>query len=519
MQSNTPSEPAPLDTFKLELREEIDQRVRDHIDRTKAWLETIVGWSIKIVAIGGALVILALGLLGYRNFSDLGTRLTEITKDVERQAKDAIAAQKPAMDKKIDEASAAATKTLDEKIQHQLDQAVVSVLLAKWQSQKGDRFARLDLDTWETERLVAIVRNDKTKTETLLAALQILARAKPMDTVVLDEEIEKLLVAFIGAEKVERANEPRLRALLRWLVKQNRPTLAPPVRVLLTRASTEETLKMDAVRFLSAVRDDEALQWVEREIGKAKDKLQQEMLVALAKGKPGSPAVTNWITTTIQKPELELEEAYTASRVLLNLAAASKPRRLFERNVENPQDKNNRETAAQKLLVKLAQAHVGLYYGKDGFDKNANGVLMIGLEKNPGNYFFIDEEVLFETEVIITKLLGQTIASRDATLLRELVRVLTVSGRDSGFSDKYAAALSFALEDSASIQLTNKQSILASEIVGDPVLLPGAAEHNPIVKWRDSTGHINTGEFDSLTSIEKCRFRIKELRKLDFDDE
>jgi hypothetical protein len=122
-----------FDALKLELREEIDERVRDHIDRTKAWLEMVVGWSIKIVAVGAALVVLALGLLGYRNFSDIGFRLTEITQDVQRHATEAIAAQKPAMDKKIDEASAAATKTLDEKIQNQLDQAVVSVLLARWQ--------------------------------------------------------------------------------------------------------------------------------------------------------------------------------------------------------------------------------------------------------------------------------------------------------------------------------------------------------------------------------------------------
>jgi hypothetical protein len=332
--------------------------------------------------------------------------------------------------------------------------------------------------------------------------------------------MEKLLKALIGPERVDRANEARLAAVLRWLEKQKRPSLAPVVRVLLTRTDTPESLRISAIRFLSAISDNESLQRMEGQIGTAKGKLQQKLLAAIAKDHPTSPAISNWVQTIVQRSDLNVGDANVIARVFLSLAVGSQRKSIFEPGVEAPQDKDARDAAAKQLLIKLATANAHLSYSKDSFDRNANGQVMISIGESSGAYIQINEDILFRGRDIVVHVMRETLTASNMSLFRNLVRFLAVKESDlEASTDQYAAALAVSLDKDSMAQFTNNQSVSATQIVGDMVVLPGAPEHNPIAKWRDSTGHVNTAEIASITHVEKCDFFVKELKKLDFDEE
>lgn len=511
-----------LESLKHELREEVDSRVREHLERAKAWIDLAIGWSTKIIAVGGALILIALGLLGYRNFADVGTRLDKIMDDAEKNANDALAVQKIEMDKKIQDASVAATKTLNEQIQQQLDQAVVSVLLARWQANKGQRFSMLKLDPWEKERLISIVRNPATKADTLVGSLQIFSKSSrdSSDTLSIDEEVEKLLGSLIGEKHVDRKDQARLVSLLRWLGEENRPSLTPLVRLLIERSDTPENLKPLAIHYLGKMADKESIKLMESEMESANGPLKKALLVALAQSSANSPSVLAWTNQIISKQKLDHVDAATfCDLIVAFIEGPVSSRRSFLSGGTDTQDQDHRFIKSKELLIKLATSGARLFYDTEMFGRKGAGSLMISMGVDSGNFSNVSPKLIF-SERLIGEAVSDAIGRSDPMILRQLVAFLSVIELQELESKRnFAASLAVTIDKSTSMKIGAEQTIAADGIVGDPVLLPGALDHNPIVKWRDETGHINSGEFTSVSDIGKCRFYVKELQKLEFDDE
>ena len=305
-----------------ELEERLDQRVQASIHDDREFVKDTIGVAFKVAGFAVALVVVVLGALGWKTFSDVHKttvdtatrRATEITDD-HFQSPDG--------------------KRITESV---LDHAVVESYLV--------RFARLDAYNWPTsarikiadsdvDRLLRIIKSDDTTDTDFESAAYVLMRG----TVTTTSDKGKIIKSFITAKGKDEEWRNANKEKRRWLLKTLKESPVPDKEIMdacrqLISSDDKNEFKLPAITYLGATlgatkdqdKDQDAFDKL-AELAEQGKELSDEAVLAVAKIEPKSDVVKNWIAAldTISNPPaekiataLEISEAWKENPDALN---------------------------------------------------------------------------------------------------------------------------------------------------------------------------------------------------------
>lgn len=484
------NEATDLVKTKLELFEAVDKRVSEQFDRASDFLKLTIGAAMKVL--GGALVLLliVLTLFGIKTARDLSQAIEQITRsEISRrlEEQDPVAAY-------LKEAESLFNRALVDSVQ---------IAIARG-AETDDPFDDPELSAVQQQRLLRILSTPETNVDLFQQAAVSLEKASPRELwQTAAEEIFALISAADDYAWMER--EPRKRkVLIEVLADRRYPAASDAIRTLIRKAPADESLQIAAVQYAAASGDFAAINDIEALAISNSPDLREATILALARLKPLSQSVADWISDYDQAQDSSLLRHGDALRLFAALLEGNpKYRRVFFE--EDPDDADRKRTA-KALLVAALRAGIR-FYSFESHRKQRERGLSITLGADPSNFHGVPNSILFGRGVGVAFDLLREQAG-DATKFAALIDAFSVQSSGGGAR---LVILRVDLRGAAKLVLGSGQEVGIAEAARGASLVPnrGGEDLAVLVNWRDQAGLLKSGTFARAHGGDSLSFSLE----------
>jgi hypothetical protein len=282
-----------------QIQERLDQSVQQRIQGDRAFIKDTIGVAFKVAGFAVALVVVLLGILGWKTFADVRKAMVDAATQKAQLYFD--------------------TQEGKHIIDSAIDRSVLNSYLILMQTEKA-RLGRFTIDDYDVQRLLNLVKSTDTDRATFGSAASVLIYASPKKSSIKAEVGEAFadLIAAKGKDKKWIESNFEKRCLLLENLNETRFSegqVQNACRDLLsdTAAISPQSLAIEsaAITYLGTTQDKDASDKLEELAEKGKE-LGAEALNALAKIDSGNKVLARWIGELKENSNPSIEKAATA---------------------------------------------------------------------------------------------------------------------------------------------------------------------------------------------------------------